>query len=60
MKVRAQLPLAWAGLLEEDLERVSGIPGALFCHKERFISVWQTKEAALLALKAVLKSLSKT
>lgn len=59
MKVRAQLPAAWAGLLEEDLKRVSGIPGALFCHKERFISVWKSKEAALLALESVLKSLSK-
>lgn len=57
MKVRAQLPAAWAGLLEEDLERVSGISGALFCHKERFISVWKSKEAVLLALESVLKSL---
>lgn len=55
MKVRVQLPAAWAGLLEGDLERVSGISGALFCHKERFISVWKTKEAVLLALHAVLK-----
>lgn len=59
MKVRVQLPSAWAGLLEEDLERVSGIPGALFCHKERFISVWKSKEAVLLALESVLKSLPK-
>lgn len=58
MKVRVQLPAAWAGLLEDDLERVSGIPGALFCHKERFISVWKTKEAALLALQTVLKTIA--
>lgn len=59
MKVRMPLPSAWAGLLEEDLERISGIPGALFCHKERFISVWKTKEAVLLALHSVLKMLAK-
>ncbi len=54
MKVRMPLPLEWAGLLEEDLKRVSGIPGAVFCHKGRFISVWQTKEDALKALKYTL------
>jgi len=55
MKVRLPLPEEWAGLLEQDLKRVSGIPGALFCHKGRFISVWQTKEDALTALKMVLQ-----
>ena len=55
MKVRSPLPLAWAGLLENDLKRVSGIPGAIFCHKGRFISVWETKEDALKALNHILK-----
>jgi uncharacterized UPF0160 family protein len=56
MKVRAPLPEKWAGLLEEDLKRVSGIKGAIFCHKGRFISVWQTKEDALQALDYTLKT----
>jgi uncharacterized UPF0160 family protein len=56
MSVRMPLPAAWAGLLDEDLQRVSGIPGAVFCHKERFISVWKTREDALEALKHVLHS----
>lgn len=55
MKVRKPLPLEWAGLLEEDLKKVTGIPGAIFCHKGRFISVWETKEDALKALELVLK-----
>lgn len=54
MKVRVPLPAAWAGLLDDDLRKVSGIPGAIFCHKERFISVWETREDALKALKVVL------
>lgn len=54
MKVRHPLPKEWAGLLEEELKRVSGIEGAIFCHKGRFISVWKTKEAALEALEVVL------
>ncbi len=50
LKVRRPLPEAWAGLLEKDLKRVSQIPGAIFCHKGRFISIWETKEDALKAL----------
>ncbi len=49
MKVRQPLPEEWAGLLEEDLKKITGIPGALFCHKGRFISVWKTKSDALNA-----------
>jgi uncharacterized UPF0160 family protein len=56
MKVRVPMPENWAGLLEEDLKRASGIPGAIFCHKGRFISVWETKEDALKALGVVLNS----
>ncbi|NNM44196.1 MAG: MYG1 family protein [Chlamydiae bacterium] len=55
MKVRLPLPENWAGLLEKDLEKVTGIPGAIFCHKGRFISVWKTKEDALLALQKILE-----
>ena len=50
MNVRNPLPKNWAGLIEDDLKKVSNIPGAVFCHKGRFISVWETKEAALQAL----------
>lgn len=55
MQVRKPLPQEWAGLLEEDLKRVTGIPGAIFCHKGRFISVWETRHDAILALEKVLK-----
>jgi uncharacterized UPF0160 family protein len=55
MKVRQPLPLEWAGLSEGQLKAVCGIPGAIFCHKGRFISVWQTKADALRALEVVLK-----
>ena len=55
MKVRTALPSAWAGLHEEDLKKVCGIDGAIFCHKGRFISIWETREAAMHALKVVLE-----
>lgn len=54
MEVRRPLPKEWSGLLAEDLKKVSGIPGGIFCHKGRFISVWETKEDAIRALKTVL------
>lgn len=54
MKVRQPLPEDWAGHLDEDLQKITGIQGALFCHKGRFISVWKTKEDAMLALDKVL------
>lgn len=53
MQVRLPLPEKWAGLLEEDLKKVTGLSGAIFCHKGRFTSVWQTKEQAISALKMV-------
>jgi uncharacterized UPF0160 family protein len=55
MKLRFPLPEEWAGLRDEELEQKSGIPGAIFCHKGRFISVWETKEAAFKALEETLK-----
>jgi uncharacterized UPF0160 family protein len=54
MSVRHPLPLEWAGLLGDELKKASGIDGAIFCHKGRFISVWETKEDALKALQIVL------
>ncbi len=55
MNVRVPLPEAWAGLHNGDLKEVTKIPGAIFCHKGRFISVWETKEDALKALELVIK-----
>lgn len=54
MNVRVPLPEEWAGLLEKELKESSQIPGAIFCHKGRFISVWETEEDALKALNYIL------
>lgn len=54
MKVRLPLPAEWAGLIEKELKEVSGITGAIFCHKGRFISIWKTKEDAFQALGTIL------
>lgn len=53
MQVRVPLPKEWAGLIDEALKEKSGIPGAIFCHKGRFISVWESKQDALKALEYI-------
>ncbi len=47
-EVRADLPAAWAGLTDGDLEAVCGVEGASFCHNGRFIAAARTREAALV------------
>jgi len=56
MNVRTPLPKEWAGLQHEELKEASGISGAIFCHKGRFISVWETKEDAMAALQLILSN----
>lgn len=46
---RVLFPETWAGLSEGELEAVSKIDGAVFCHKERYIFVAKTRNAALKA-----------
>jgi uncharacterized UPF0160 family protein len=52
---RADLPESWAGLTDADLEEVTGVKGAKFCHNARFIAVANSREAILaMAESAVL------
>ncbi len=53
MQVRVPMPKEWAGLIDDELKEKSGIQGAIFCHKGRFISIWKTKEDALKALEQI-------
>jgi uncharacterized UPF0160 family protein len=55
MRVRLPFPESWAGLLEKDLKNESKLPGALFCHKGRFISVWETRTDAIRAVEHILQ-----
>ena len=57
--LRADLPAAWAGLTNGDLEAASGVKGASFCHNGRFIAAAKTREAALaMAELAVAEALA--
>lgn len=56
---RADLPAAWAGLSNSDLEAVCGVKGASFCHNGRFIAAANSREAILaMAEIAVAEALS--
>lgn len=46
----------WAGLVDEELIKVSGIKGARFCHNARFLFIADTKEAAIKAAELSVKS----
>lgn len=56
MQVRFPLPQSWAGLSDEEFKKASGIEGAIFCHKGRFISVWETRQDAIKAMESILNN----
>jgi uncharacterized UPF0160 family protein len=44
---RKSLPAAWAGLDGEELDKVTGITGCVFCHRARFVGGHTTKAGVL-------------
>jgi uncharacterized UPF0160 family protein len=44
---RKNFPKLWAGLRDEDLQNVSGVPEAVFCHRGLFLAIAKTKEGAI-------------
>ncbi|MFA5242274.1 MAG: MYG1 family protein [Sulfuricella sp.] len=44
---RKSLPAAWAGLDGEELDKVIGMTGCVFCHRARFVAGHTTKDGAL-------------
>jgi uncharacterized UPF0160 family protein len=52
--VRKQFPAEWGGLRDEDLQKVSGVSDAVFCHRGLFMAVSKSFEGAMnLAKKAI-------
>jgi len=51
---RATFPESWRGLRDQELEKASGVEGAIFCHRGGWFVKAETKEAALkMAQKAL-------
>ena len=44
---RKNFPAPWAGLKDEDLQKVTGVDDAVFCHKALFMAIAKSKEGAI-------------
>jgi len=53
---RKNLPIAWAGKRNGELEKITGVKGAVFCHNNLFMAVAKTKEAILKLAELALNS----
>jgi len=53
-KLRIEFPQTWAGKRNEELVKISGIKGAIFCHNKRFMAAASTKEEAIALSKKAL------
>ena len=54
--VRKPFPESWAGLRDRELKKVTGVPGASFCHNGRFIVVAKSYTGALQLINIALQS----
>lgn len=48
------LPADWAGLPEEELVRVTGVPDAVFVHLRRFVAAARTRDGAIALARLAL------
>jgi len=55
-KLRKKLPEEWAGKKDKELQNVTGVSDAVFCHTGRFIAVAGSKEGALKLAELALKA----
>jgi len=53
---RKPLPTSWAGKVDKELQEVTGVPDAIFCHRALFTVVAKSKEGALALAEIALKS----
>jgi uncharacterized UPF0160 family protein len=54
--VRKALPEEWGGLEGKELQEVSGVEDAIFCHKKLFIAGAKSKEGAISMVEKALKN----
>jgi len=53
---RKDFPKAWAGLRDEKLQKISGVPDAIFCHNNLFLVGVKSKEGAIKLANLALKN----
>ena len=52
--LRKSLPRAWLGKKEKELQKITNVKDALFCHRSGFMCVAESKEGAILLAKKAL------
>lgn len=52
---KKDLPASWAGQRDEDLQKITGVNDAVFCHNGRFLAVAKSKEGAWELAQLALK-----
>lgn len=55
-KNKKDFPVAWGGLRDTELEKVSEVEGAIFCHKGLFMAAATTKQSAILLAKKAIEA----
>jgi len=53
---RKDLPAEWAGLRDRELSRLTGVEGSVFCHRNRFMAVAESKEGAIALANLALEA----
>lgn len=53
---RKDLPEAWAGLRDTELAALTGVPDAIFCHRNCFLAAAKSREGALRLAELALNS----
>jgi uncharacterized UPF0160 family protein len=53
---RKDFPKAWAGLRDKELQKISGVSDAVFCHRGLFLAVAKSKEGAIKLAQIAVES----
>lgn len=53
---KKNLPKSWAGLKDEELQNVTGVRDAIFCHRALFMAVAKSKEGAVKLAQIAVES----
>lgn len=53
---KISMPREWGGRTSLELDAISGVPGSVFCHKNRFMAVHKTKEGAIQLAEKVIEA----
>jgi uncharacterized UPF0160 family protein len=54
-KNRKNLPKEWAGLAGEELQKITGVKDAKFCHNNLFLAITKSKEGAIRLVELAIR-----